>query len=110
MVADEGEADVLSVLTSGLEKEVGDGLGADFARVLTEVVVSAFRDTSVATESRAGKDVQFGPLVVEVGNSGICRVVVDEPVVDEPVINGSVGVFEPVVDLDRMIGVFVAAD
>ena len=51
------------MLASETEIELGDGIGAGGATGSTEGAISAVRETLVASESRAGKDVQSGPAV-----------------------------------------------
>lgn len=73
--------------------------------VTADVVESTLRETCSFEESRVGKDVQFGPLDVEAGDSFIFRLFEVESAVIV-----FVALLDTVVGLERMIGVCVAAD
>ena len=80
------------------------GVGAE-GIVTADVVESTLRETCSFEESRVGKDVQFGPLDVEAGDSFIFRLFEVESAVIV-----FVALLDTVVGLERMIGVCVAAD
>jgi hypothetical protein len=72
----DADTGVLTVLASETEIELGDGIGAGCATGSTEGAIFAVRETLADSESRAGKDVQSGPVfgvVVDVGVSATLR-------------------------------------
>ena len=80
------------------------GVGTEGTKT-ADVVESTLRETCSFEDSRVGKDVQFGPLDVEAGDSFIFRLFEVELAVIV-----FVALLDTVVGPERMIGVCVAAD